>query len=307
MDPLSVHLEQFARNDTGEGVRRGQYMGLFGRIRARDGRGPMSTFEEGFAAAENAADSVLNTLGDVTRLARQMRKAAQDGNIAAVRRSSERLQDSINLIRQEVGNAAEAWPFTPDNEREYLQEKYAEELKSEAGKKGLQVFDRDGRLIAHPSVVRVMPGDRAVQVNRRQMSAIRPSKVVGVLEDLQQRPPRFNPQQFLDSLYQAYIALTGSGTADRLKLGEVGQVVRLDRIYDLFTGLPGAKRDYGLLDFARDLYSLEASGIKEVRAGTRVSFPASTGTRSSRGTIPFVAPSGETIVYYGIQFTGAAQ
>ena len=59
----------------------------------------MSTFEEGFAAAESAADSVQKTLSDVTRLARQMRKAAQDGNIAAVRRTSERLQDSVGLIQ----------------------------------------------------------------------------------------------------------------------------------------------------------------------------------------------------------------
>ena len=307
MDPLSVPLEQFARNDTGEGVRRGQYMGLFGRIRARDGRGPMSTFEEGFAAAENAADSVLNTLGDVTRLARQMRKAAQDGNIAAVRRSSERLQDSINLIRQEVGNAAEAWPFTPDNEREYLQEKYAEELKSEAVKKGLQVFDRDGRLIAHPSVVRVMPGDRAVRINQRRMSTIRPSKVAGILENLQKRPPRFNQQRFLESLYQAYLALSRSDTADRLKLGEVGQVVALNRIYNLFTGLPGANLEYSQLDFARDLYNLESSSVREVRSGARVSFPASTGTRNPRGTISFVGPNGETFLYYGIQFTGAGR
>ena len=267
----------------------------------------MSTFEEGFAAAENAADSVLKAFGSVSTLARQMRKAAQDGNIAAVRRASERLQASLSLIRQEVANAAGAWPFTPDDEREYLQTQYVEELKQVAGGKGLQIFERDGRLIAHPSVVRVMAGERAVEVNRRQMSTIRPSKVVGVLEDLQKRPPRFNPQQFLESLYEAYLALTGANTADRLKLGEVGQVVRLDRIYNLFTGLPGSRRDYSLLDFARDLYNLEASSVRAVRAGARVSFPASTGTRNPRGTISFVGPNGEAVLYYGIQFTGAGQ
>ena len=92
----------------------------------------MSTFEEGFAAAETAADAVLKTLGDVSKLTRQMRKAAQDGNIGAVRRSSERLQDSLNLIRQEVANAAAAWPFTPEQERGYLQEHYPKELKQVA-------------------------------------------------------------------------------------------------------------------------------------------------------------------------------
>ena len=265
----------------------------------------MSTFEEGFAAAEYAAEAVLKTLGDVSRLTRQMRKAAQDGNIAAVRRTSERLQDSLNLIRQEVANAADAWPFTPEGEREYLQGQYAEELKQVAGSKGLQIFERDGRLIAHPSVVRVVAGEKVVEVNRRQSAAIRPSKVVGVLEDLQKRPPRFNPQQFLESLYEAYVALARSDTTDRLKLGEVGQVVRLDRIYNLFTGLPGTRRDYGLLDFARDLYSLETSEVKAVRAGASVSFPASTGTKNPRGTISFIGQTGETVLYYGIQFSGA--
>ena len=139
------------------------------------------------------------------------------------------------------------------------------------------------------------------------MSTIRPSKVVGVLEDLQRRPPRFNSQQFLESLYEAYFALTSSDTADRLKLGEVGQVVRLDRIYNLFTGLPGTKRDYSQLDFARDLYNLEESDVREVRAGGRVSFPASTGTRGTRGTISFIGRNGETRVYYGIQFAGVGR
>ena len=86
----------------------------------------------------------------------------------------------------------------------------------------------------------------------------------------------------------------------------------MSRIYELLTGLPGTAREYGLLDFARDLYSLESSGVRDVRLGrdgtvARVSFPASTGTRSARGTISFVGPDGETVIYYGIQFTGASQ
>ena len=49
----------------------------------------MPTFEQGFADAEKAADSVLKSLNDFTRLAKQLRKAAQEGNIAAVRRTGE--------------------------------------------------------------------------------------------------------------------------------------------------------------------------------------------------------------------------
>ena len=267
----------------------------------------MPTFEEGFAAAENAADSMLKALGDVAALARQLRRAAQDGNIVAVRRVSERLDANVNRIRQEATNAANAWPFTSEEEREYLEGRYAEELKGEAEKRGLQVFDRDGRLIVHPSVVRVMPGERAVRIDRRQSSAIRPTKIVADLEKLQKSPPRSNPHQLLEKLYQTYLELTDRDTADGLRLGKVGQVVRLNRVYSLWTGRPGAEREYSQLDFARDLYNLETSGVNQVRSGSRVSFPASTGTRNPRGTISFVGPRGETVLYYGIQFTGASQ
>lgn len=267
----------------------------------------MNTFEEGFAATEKAADAVLQSLGDVSRLARQLQRDAKAGNIAGIRRGAARLEESLGLIRQQVGNATQAWPFSQEEEAAYLQDHYAKELQEEAQEHGLQLYEREGRLIAHPSVVRVLPGERAVRIDRRQSSAIRPTKIVADLAKLQQSPPRFRPQPFLESLYGAYLALSQSDTADRLKLGGVGQVVRLDRIYNLFTGLPGAQREYSLLDFARDLHSLESSGVKEARSGARVSFPASTGTRNPRGTISFVGPNGETVLYYGIQFTGARQ
>ena len=264
----------------------------------------MSTFEEGFAATEKAADSVLQALGDVSRLARQLQRDAKAGNIGAIRRGTARLEESLSLIRQQVGKATQAWPFAQEEELAYLQHQYAGELQNEAKKEGLRLYERDGRLIAHPSVIRVLPGERAVRIDRRQSSSIRPTKIVADLAKIQHSPSRFRPQPFLESLYGAYLALSQSGTADRLKLGDGGQVVRLDRIYNLFTGLPGAQREYSQLDFARDLYSLESSGVSEARSGARVSFPASTGTRNPRGTISFVGPNGETVLYYGIQFTG---
>ena len=267
----------------------------------------MPTFEEGFSAAESAADSVLTTLNEAAGIARRLRKASQDGNIAAVRRESERLDSVVNVIRQVVANTSAAWPFTADEERQYLEKDFGKELQDEARQRGLEVFERDGRLIAHPSVVRVLPGERAVRIDRRQSSAVRPSKLVADLEKLQKSPPRFRPQPFLESLYEAYLALAQSDTADRLKLGGVGQVVRLDRMYNLFTGLPGSKRDYNMLDFARDLHALQESGVRAVRTGARASFPASTGTRSARGAISFVGPDGEPVVFYGIQFTGGGQ
>ena len=267
----------------------------------------MPTFEEGFATAESAADSVLKALNEAASIARQLRKASQDGNIAAVRRQSERLDGAVNLIRQEVANASTAWPFTAEDERRYLEEGYGRELQAEAEKRGLQVFERDGRLIAHPSMVRVLPGERAVRIDRRQSSAVRPSRVVADWQSYRTIHPGFARSLSWKPCTEAYLALAQSDTADRLKLGQVGQVIRLESMYKLFTGLPGSSRDYSQLDFARDLYALRQSGVREVRSGAKVSFPASTGTRSARGAISFIGPSGETVLFYGIQFTGGGQ
>ena len=57
----------------------------------------MSTFEEGFAATERAADSVLQALVDVSRLARQLQRDAKAGNIAGIRRGTARLEESLAL------------------------------------------------------------------------------------------------------------------------------------------------------------------------------------------------------------------
>ena len=75
----------------------------------------MPTFEEGFAEVESAADSVLGASNELARIARQMKKAAQEGNIAALRRASERLDDALAVLRQNTLNAAAAWPFTSDH------------------------------------------------------------------------------------------------------------------------------------------------------------------------------------------------
>ena len=77
-----------------------------------------------------------------------------------------------------------------------------------------------------------------MRIDRRQSSSIRPTKIVADLAKIQHSPSKFRPQPFLESLYGAYLALSQSDTADRLKLGGVGQVIRLDRIYNLFTACP---------------------------------------------------------------------
>ena len=90
----------------------------------------MPTFEEGFAAAESAADSVLDALNEATRLARQLRKASQDGNIAAIRRLTERL-DSVSPMpsASRFPTPRRRGPFPEEEERPYLEQEFSAELQ----------------------------------------------------------------------------------------------------------------------------------------------------------------------------------
>ena len=267
----------------------------------------MVSFERAFNDTENAAAATLKAASALVLLARQMQRAAQDGNINGLKRAADRLNSSLGPLRQEVANALASWPFQDEEEEQYLKDNYAAELLNAAAEKGLQIHERDGRLISHPSILRVLPGERAVRIDKKKVSSIRPSRLAGILVENQKKRPRFRPDAFLEAVYKAYLLLIGEQSQGRLiKERQVGSVLPLVRIHEVFTSLPGSSREYDLTDFARDIYFLEVGGTRQTKSGAQVSFPASTGTRSSRGTLSFVGPDGQVITYYGIQFSEGA-
>ncbi len=264
----------------------------------------MASFEQAFSDMERAAASAAKSATGLTKLARALEKAAKDGNIAAAKRAQRSMNEALNALRQEVANSVESWPFGEDEEQQYLNDGYSQELRAVAAEKGLEIYERDGRMIAHPSVVRVLPSSRAVRIDRKQVSAIRPSRLADILLDNQKKPARFRASQFLESLYQVYAEITREEGPGRMPTGRQGRVVELERVYRLFTSLPGSAREYDRTDFTRDLYLLDRDGPKTTGSGLQVTFPASSGTRGSRGVFSFVAPDGQTVTYYGIQFSG---
>ena len=264
----------------------------------------MGSFEQAFSDMEKAAASTAKSATDLTKLARALEKAAKDGNIAAAKRAQRSMSEAINALRQEVSNSVESWPFGEDEEQRYLNDDYVHELRTVAAGKGLDIYERDGRMIAHPSIVRVLPSSRAVMIDRKQISTIRPTRLADILLENQEKKPSFSASRFLESLYTVYAEITREEGLGRMPTGRQGRVVELDRVYRLFTSLPGSSREYDRTDFTRDLYLLDRDGPKTTGKGLQVSFPASSGTRSGRGVFSFVAPGGQVLTYYGIQFSG---
>ena len=262
----------------------------------------MESFELAFSDTERAATSTLQSATDLVKLAKQLQKASKEGNIAAIKRVQNKFNADLDALRQAVANAVQSWPFQDAEEEQYLNSQYAAELRSMASKLGLEIHERDGRLISHPSMVRILPSDRAVRIDKKQISTIRPSHLAGLLLDNQKKRSRYQSGAFLESLYRVYSDIVREESPDRLmKAG--GRVVPLDRIYRLLTSLPGSSREYDRTDFARDLYNLDSSELKKTRSGAIVSFHASTATRSTRGLFSFVGPDGQDVQYYGVRFT----
>ena len=267
----------------------------------------MTTFEQAFSDTERAADSALISARQLSNRARALAKAARTGNIAAIRRERANLKSAMVALSQEVDNANSVWPFHEDEEERYLQDGYADELIAAAQDVGLSIYKQDAALISYPSVVRILPGDRAVRIDRRLERGIRPSHLAETLLKNQRKRSGFSPARFLESLYAVYSDIVSESESNKGMIGESGRVVPLARIYRLLTALPGVSRDYGRNDFARDLYAISSEGPRVTRRGYRVELPSSTGTRRRADLFEFIAPDGQRITYYGVRFSEDAR
>ncbi len=266
----------------------------------------MGKFEQAFASVEDAATAVIQPANGIVKLARQLQKAAKDGNIAALKRTQGRFDAAMQSLGGAVGHAAQSWPLTDEQEHQHLRDAdgYAAELQEAAREQGLNIHERDSRLIASPSIVRILPAERAVRIDRKQVSTIRPSKLVALLKQNQGALGTYRSEAFLESLYKVYQELTlEEDTASHL-IKHMGRMIQLARVYSLFTSLPRSEREYSRTDFARDLYLLEMNDVTTTRSGATIALSASTGARGSRAQnlFTFIDRDGREAKYYSVQF-----
>ena len=261
----------------------------------------MVTFEQGFEAVEGAAHRAEQAARKLAATARRLRKAAQEGTLSKGRRDAALLAEEVTSVGKTARDAVSSWPFDEAQEPDYLTEWYADELREAATEIGLNVSVRDEALVCSPSIIRVLPAERALRIDGKKRAAIRPSKLAADLHTIQQRMrPKTEAQQqrFLEALYKAFRVICGTRGDTQL---EPARVVPLAEVYSVFTSLPGSGSHYTKTDFARDLYLLDSSAVATTRSGARVSFPSS--VRRSSGTFSFVDRNGNVIRYYGVQFT----
>jgi hypothetical protein len=257
-----------------------------------------TTIEGALARAEADVEAAGRTANALARELKRARSAAGSGQVRELRRALAAAAELGDELRSAVAGARDSYDV---DETDLLASgAYAKELLATAAEAGVAMFEEEDRLLCYPSIVRVLAGELALEVDRRRVRGLRPSVVVAQLQRAQNAGPRFRPEPFLASLLGAYDLVVG-------KQGkEPGAVVRLVDVYGVLTLLPGQGREYTKPEFTRDLYLLDQSGVTEVgTAGRRLRFAASTGTRLA-GVLTTVARNGQQQRYWGVAFDGAS-
>lgn len=261
----------------------------------------LATFEEGFRSADAAAQTALKAAKAVVKAAAMLQKATSVGDLDAMRQSTEQLSSAASVAAQAGLNVRGAWPFTPEAEEQYLREKYELEVLDLARTRGVTATRGDaGGLIIYPSVLHVLPSERAVRVDRKKHRGLRPLSLLEFLRERQQKKPSGSSAAFLELLYKTARLLLDADTPR-------GQVT-LSRIYAALTIRGGGAGEYTAIDFGRDLYQLSSSGLKSTRNGGPFQLvPPSTASKSGTGIFAFVGLDGRRETYYAIEFREPAQ
>ena len=253
----------------------------------------MASFESVLGTTQDGAEAALKSAGGLTRELRRAKTAAASGQVRELRRALDAAAGIAAEMSAQVQQVRDGYDI---DETSYLASgDYAKELLATASDRGVAMFEEDERLLCYPSIVRVVPGDSAVEVDRRRERRLRPSVLVGLLAAAQQRPPKFRAEQFLESLVTSYdlvIARAGKNP---------DAVARLADIWAVLTLLPGQGKEYTRPEFARDLYLLDQSGTGQARDGRTLRWHASSGTRTA-GVLTTVARSGQQQRYWGVSF-----
>ncbi|HEY3611095.1 MAG TPA: hypothetical protein VGL06_26610 [Pseudonocardiaceae bacterium] len=253
------------------------------------------TLEETLAATERAVDDALKTAAAVTRELRRALAGAKTGQIRDARKALSAARATARTLADQAQALHDGFDL---DEQAYLASgAYTKELIGAAEARGVTMFEEDDRLLCYPSLLRVLPGDAAVEIDKVRQRRLRPSVLVDLLARTQERPPRFKAEPFLESLCAGYELVVAGGEK------KTDGVVRLVDIWSVLTMLPGQRGQYSKQEFARDLYLLDQSGVvTTARNPRRLRWSASTGTKGA-GVLVTVARSGQQQRYWGVSFS----
>ena len=265
----------------------------------------MSTFEQALADAEAAAEATRKAAAALSKVAGRLKGSAAVGKMAVLKdtlpgieKPLANLNEVARQLQERSANALEWLSADDDEEGRSFADRYAEEVCERAADLGVNVQVREGQLVCFPYVIRVVPRQRAVYVDKKRLVAIRPSELAKYLADSRRRPDPNAAKKFLRGLYFAYDEITKGG-ADRRLVKLQRPTVQLARIYKVMSAHP--RFACSKADFSRDLFVLEYEGLNVTTNGATMTLHASSGTKQS-GYFSYIGPDGQEAKYYSVDF-----
>ncbi len=251
-------------------------------------------FEHALAEIEEKFNGTLKAAQNSLQSAKKVSKAIKTGNMKDLPKLLESTDEAIRELREKFEAARNEWQFDVDgyfNNGEYIAE-----LLETAKANGISIFEQDDLLFCYPMLLKFIPGERVLKIDKKKEKRLRPEVLVQHLKALQDKPVQFRPEAFIKTLLKAYLAINGKKSPEKCV------PVALKDIYDLLTLLPGQSRQYTIQEFTRDIYLLDKSGVTQTRNGYRMSFESSTGSKNTRKTLTVVTRNGSEKKYFGIAF-----
>lgn len=251
------------------------------------------SLEQALEDIERQGDLAVRAANAALRDAKRMKAAAATGQLRSLRQTLDAMVRAAEDAAATAREARDEWSF--DEQEYFASGAFTKEVLAAAAEQGVDAFESDDRILSYPAIVSVSAADATVVIDKRRERRVRPSVLVGALQALQTKPPRFKADAFLEALATAYdMVVARRGLPP-------GATVKLTDVYGVLTVLPGSARDYSRQELARDLYLLDQTGITGTKDGRVMRLPASALTRGG-GTLRTVTRSGQEKVYAGISF-----
>lgn len=131
----------------------------------------MGGLEAALAATEESVDAALKATAAVTRELRKAKAGAERGQLRDLRRA---LGAAAVLAGDAARAAEDAGASFGFDEQEHMESgSYAKELLEAAAAQDVKMFEADERLLCYPSLIKVLPGDAAVEIDRRREKRLR--------------------------------------------------------------------------------------------------------------------------------------
>ena len=255
-------------------------------------------FEEALQRTQGDVEVAIKAVQSVGKALKKVKRSIQTGDVKPVTKQMEAVEQALTRFEEAFQASRDGWDF--DEESYFNSEEFFHEILAEAKAAGVDIYEMDGRLFCYPSIIKLLPSDRAVIIDKKREKRLRPSVLVKKLFSIQNKPARFRPDAFLESLQSAYLIIIAQKNK---KVTGTGPDIPLLDIYKILTLLPGQAREYSRQEFARDIYLLDQSNVMVARNGFRASFQASSGTRAASRCLNIVTRDGQEKLYYSISFT----